>query len=332
MRCYLAVLAAIVAALALTTTPAVQADIVDVLVLSMDKNAPYETWDDFAQAEDEVATFREAIYTSGVSREHDLRLWGPRPITSVRESEVSSMKDLQVRLLNAGEVNRLLDETGTDIAMVYTGIPLGPGDSPGIGAYRFNIQHRGGFSGGPHQMVHRTSMRGNEMHADGWCGNGVMGIDAYPNFCPGAEKIVPRISAVNAEAVETNFPTVAAHADPQTTPGWLATPELPGFEFKVWITPRLGQTVSGTAEPCIPETLCVSGALEGRPEVFVKIIGPRPNGFLWVQISRFTPSTVEVWVRQLSTGETQEYFLRHVPAGFGHLDVSGLQDREAFLP
>ncbi len=113
--------------------------------------------------------------------------------------------------------------------------------------------------------------------------------------------------------------------------GWLSTPELPGFEFQVNITPVGGPTVQGQAEAnCIVETFCASGALAGRPEVFVKVIGPRPNGFLWVQISRFTPSEVEVMVRQTSSGLVQEYTLP--PVGALSDDVSGFQDREAFVP
>ncbi len=110
---------------------------------------------------------------------------------------------------------------------------------------------------------------------------------------------------------------------------WLSTPELPGFEFQLRIT--AGSPVTGMAESdCIAETLCASGALAGRPEVFVKVIGPRPNGFLWVQISRFTPSEVEVWVHQLSSDDVQYYDLPSVGANAD--DVPGRQDRTAFLP
>lgn len=112
---------------------------------------------------------------------------------------------------------------------------------------------------------------------------------------------------------------------------WLTTAEQPGFEFQVEITPPASPVVTGAKEDqCIVEALCVSGALAGRPEVFVKIIGPRPNGFLWVQISRFTPSQVEVWVRQVSTGEVNYYLLDPVDPASD--DVSGLQDRDAFTP
>ena len=81
---------------------------------------------------------------------------------------------------------------------------------------------------------------------------------------------------------------------------------------------------------CIPETLCIHGALAGRPEVFLKLIGPRPNGFLWVQAARFTPSQVELWVEQTATGTVRYYQL--APIGPTADDVSGLQDRQAFAP
>jgi hypothetical protein len=116
--------------------------------------------------------------------------------------------------------------------------------------------------------------------------------------------------------------------EPPPPPGpWLSSPSLPGFEAKV----RIADSTTGNRESdCIVETLCVSGALAGRPEAFLKVIGPRPNGFLWAQISRFTPSRVEVWLRQVSTGEVRYYTLG--PVSPTSDDVSGLQDRTAFLP
>lgn len=115
---------------------------------------------------------------------------------------------------------------------------------------------------------------------------------------------------------------------PDPPPGpWLSSSTLPGFEAKV----RFNGATPGAAEPaCIPESLCVSGALAGRPEVFLKVIGPRPNGMLWAQISRFTPSRVEIWMRQVSTGQVEFYELG--PVGPASDDVSGLQDRQAFSP
>ncbi len=128
---------------------------------------------------------------------------------------------------------------------------------------------------------------------------------------------------------------VAQYLDPEGTnppppyPTWLSSPDLPGFEAQVRITAN--QPIEGNREgDCIAETLCASGALSGRPEVFIKVIGPRPNGFLWVQLIRFTPSMVEVWLRQTSTRAVKYYRLSAVEPNAGVL--SGLEDREAFNP
>jgi uncharacterized repeat protein (TIGR01451 family) len=140
-------------------------------------------------------------------------------------------------------------------------------------------------------------------------------------------------------AIEAGAPSVGEHTfvlEPEKPPDppdgpWLTSPELPGFEAKVRITPPGGDGIAGAAEPaCIIESLCVSGALPGRPEVFVKVIGPRPNGKLWAQISRFTPSAVEVWLRQIATDTIRYYRLDSVAPASD--DVSGLQDRGAFDP
>lgn len=110
---------------------------------------------------------------------------------------------------------------------------------------------------------------------------------------------------------------------------WLSTPDLPGFEAQVRITG--GSPIAGSLEgDCIPETLCVSGALAGRSEVFIKVIGPRPNGYLWAQISRFTPAMLEIWLRQTGSGEINYYILDAV--GNDAADVPGFQDRQAFAP
>jgi hypothetical protein len=108
---------------------------------------------------------------------------------------------------------------------------------------------------------------------------------------------------------------------------WLGSTGLPRFEAKVLINGTIpGESVAA----CIAETMCVSGALAGRPEIFIKVIGPRPNGFLWSQISRFTPSRVQVWLRRKADSEVKYYDLAAVPPGSD--DISGLQDREAFQP
>jgi hypothetical protein len=79
---------------------------------------------------------------------------------------------------------------------------------------------------------------------------------------------------------------------------------------------------------CIAETLCLSGAIPGRSEVFVRLVGPKPNGYLWPTIVKFTTSTVEVWIEQISTGEARYYRLEGAAPGQDRLD--GLFDRNGF--
>lgn len=114
---------------------------------------------------------------------------------------------------------------------------------------------------------------------------------------------------------------------PPLPPGdWLASGRVPGFRVKV----RIAGQIPGRPEPaCIAETLCVSGALRGRSELFVRIVGPRPNGYLWPTIVRFTTSPVEVWIEQMSTGVLRYYRLEGVSPDSSEL--SGLVDRQGFL-
>jgi ELWxxDGT repeat protein len=108
---------------------------------------------------------------------------------------------------------------------------------------------------------------------------------------------------------------------------WLTSDRVPGFRFKV----RIAGAIPGRPEPaCIAETLCVSGALPGRTEVFVRVIGPRPNGYLWPTLVRFTPSLVEVWIEQTKTGTVRHYRLNGLSRDDS--DLSGLVDRQGFRP
>jgi len=112
---------------------------------------------------------------------------------------------------------------------------------------------------------------------------------------------------------------------------WLTSPEVSGFRAKVRITPPGGASLLGSAVPvCIPETLCVAGAVAGRSEVFVRVVGPKPNGRLWPTLVKFTTSEVEVWIEQLSTGAVKYYRLEGARPGFDELP--GLFDREGFEP
>lgn len=126
-------------------------------------------------------------------------------------------------------------------------------------------------------------------------------------------------------------PATGAKTTPPAELPWITTRELPGYRFKARITAPGGAGVAGQGvSACVTETLCVSGARRDRPEVFVKLIGPRPNGYLWLQVARFTPSRVELWVEQRSMGTVESYRLEAV--GAGESNVYGILDREAFRP
>lgn len=113
--------------------------------------------------------------------------------------------------------------------------------------------------------------------------------------------------------------------------GFFEDPAYPDFCFQTVITaPGGGVQDSRREDTCIEETVCVSGAIPGRSELFIRVIGPRPNGFLWPTLVRFTPSEVEVNIFQKSSETLQSYTLDAVPPGDEAL--SGLQDREGFLP
>lgn len=112
---------------------------------------------------------------------------------------------------------------------------------------------------------------------------------------------------------------------------WLASPQVPGFQFKVRITDPKGQVIASRQETtCLPQTLCVSGALPGRTEVLLRVIGPRPNGYLWPTLTKLSASQFEIWVQQRSTGIIKYYVLPGAKAGDDTLP--GLFDRYGFLP
>ena len=111
----------------------------------------------------------------------------------------------------------------------------------------------------------------------------------------------------------------------------LTSAALPGFDIWVEISPGTGDPIPGRAEAaCIPETLCVSGAIPGRSEVFVRVVGPKPNGRLWPTLVKFSTSTVEVWIEQRPTGLLRYY--RMEGASPGSSDLPGLFDRDGFPP
>jgi hypothetical protein len=81
---------------------------------------------------------------------------------------------------------------------------------------------------------------------------------------------------------------------------------------------------------CVPETLCVAGSIPDRTEVFVRIIGPRGNGFFWAQLVRFTVSPVEFWIERTTTQVVRYYKLDKLPSSTAELP--GRNDSQAFVP
>lgn len=133
--------------------------------------------------------------------------------------------------------------------------------------------------------------------------------------------------------LSTTFPAIEEFLDPpppEVDDGYLRSPEVPGFAFQVEIGPE-GSSIPGTAEAeCLPETLCVSGALPGRSEVFLRVVGPRPNGKLWPIVVKFTTSRVEVTIVQEATGDERHYVLPGATPGVDELP--GLFDSDGFTP
>lgn len=119
-------------------------------------------------------------------------------------------------------------------------------------------------------------------------------------------------------------------SDPPNPPAvlGLTTPSLPDFRFWVRID---DQRIGSPADtPCPNETVCVSGAIGVRAEVFVRIVGPRGNGYLWPNIIKFNTTKTEVWIEQVSTGVTKYYLL---PALDRNTDLlPGLVDKVGFRP
>lgn len=101
------------------------------------------------------------------------------------------------------------------------------------------------------------------------------------------------------------------------------------FQFRVSF--EGGDSASrGVQEPlCLAETACASGALPGRVEAQLRVIGPRPNGFLWLHVVRFTPSRIVVEAVRYPAGTVHYYVLPAVEPGER---PTNLEDRTAFLP
>ena len=133
---------------------------------------------------------------------------------------------------------------------------------------------------------------------------------------------------------------IEAETDPETTEEpplpppsspVLTSDAFPDFRFQVRLTNGTATDLPVRKEPeCFDETLCVSGAIPDRSELFLRIVGPKPNGRLWPTLVRTTTSTAEVWIEQVSTGQVNYYRLEGATPGSS--DLTGLFDRDGFAP
>jgi hypothetical protein len=140
-----------------------------------------------------------------------------------------------------------------------------------------------------------------------------------------------RLQATSVETKKTGSYTISLECTTPALPAgpFLTTSEIPNFRFKVRIT---GDTpITGVREAqCLSESLCVSGAVPGRTEVLLRVVGPKPNGLLWPTIVKLSTSQVEVWIQQVSTGDVRYYLLPGATADSS--DLPGLFDRNGFHP
>ncbi len=132
-----------------------------------------------------------------------------------------------------------------------------------------------------------------------------------------------------AEAAAPSPPPSPPPPPPETPP--LTSDALPGFRVWARITDGGGAAVLGSAyEPCLAETLCVVGRVPGRSELFVRVVGPKPNGRLWPTLVKLSTSEVEVGIEQVASGLTRYYDLPAATPGVDELP--GLFDRQGFPP
>ena len=127
-----------------------------------------------------------------------------------------------------------------------------------------------------------------------------------------------------------SYPDLAPILATRPAADFFTDPTYPDFQFLVEIDDGAQISTGHRESACLPETVCVSGAIPGRSEVFLRIVGPKPNGYLWPTIVKFTTSRVLVTIRQISTGEEQMYDLAGASPGVDELP--GLFDRQGFSP
>lgn len=152
-----------------------------------------------------------------------------------------------------------------------------------------------------------------------------------PALEPGRHTVVVLDHFLGGVLASRELMVTDAGTPPVPAGEFLTSEQVPGFRFKVRITDQAGQSRPGRPEEaCLPETVCASGALAGRTEVLLRVVGPKPNGYLWPTFVRFTTSAVEVWVERIATSEVKYYALAGtVPDGD---DLEAGFDRVGFQP
>jgi len=156
----------------------------------------------------------------------------------------------------------------------------------------------------------------------------VLASDALPLFALPINNYSTLFLGTNRDYTQVSFAAVAPSPDPDPprVPALTST-QYPNFRFWVRISDaRIGTSVAG----CLPETVCVAGTIPTRAEVFVRIVGPKPNGRLWPSIVKFNTTKTEVWIQQITTGMTKYYLLPALPTDSGILP--GVVDSQGFLP
>ena len=184
-----------------------------------------------------------------------------------------------------------------------------------------------------HEVGHTLGFRhpcGDPDSADSDCSNPVHAAAIMIPAVPARAAQGAKLGADDRAALAALYPEAngGGGGDPE---GWLSDSAVPGFRFKVEITSGGGPPILGQKEnACLAETICASGAVAGRVEVLMRVIGPKPNGKLWPTLIKFTTSRVDIQVEQIATGVTKTYTLEGASPGSDELP--GLFDRQGFDP
>lgn len=258
---------------------------------------------------------------------------GERPLATGAASDPGSPRSV---FLPAGELPSCGDSEvacvqGDRIAVQVEYNPAGPGPSPPPPTVDLETTTSVLFT-----LFPDTGPQVAVKVLDGRAVDGRFWIFASNLSLPGLRLTVTDLETHQAVTYvqEGEDPIAVAENDPfapdPPSDRWLTTPAIPGFRFQVRVTGGGGEIASRQEADCIPETLCISGAIPGRSELFLRMVGPKPNGFLWPNVVKFSTSQLEVWVEQTATGQINYYLLE--AASPGSDELTGFFDRRGFAP